>query len=239
MTTEPDILDDLIDLSADEQTHPVLGRVFQAVLFDMDGTLIDSTLAVNRAWGQWANEIGMGSLFAGVEHGRPAREMVAALVPEELVESSIARVLELELTDTTGIVIKAGAAEMMAAIPEERRAIVTSATRDLCLTRLAAAGFEAPATVVTIEDSLKGKPAPDPFLDAADRLGVDPRQCLVIEDAPAGLTAGRGAGCATIGVVGTHAADDLDADLVVPSLDRLRIELHDHGVVVSLLPARD
>jgi sugar-phosphatase len=222
------------DAIADRRT--VLGRVFQGVLFDMDGTLVDSTKAVNRSWQRWADEMGFGALFSGVQHGRPAREMVADLVSADKVESSIRRVTELELSDTDDITILPGAAELMASIPEGRRAIVTSCSRDLCHVRLTATGFDTPATVVTIDDTVKGKPAPDPFLEAADRLGIDARQCVVIEDAPAGLAAGRAAGCATIGVVGTHSAEELDADLVVPSLDRLRIELHDHGVVFSLAP---
>jgi sugar-phosphatase len=220
----------------DTEAHAVIGRVFQGVLFDMDGTLVDSTKAVNRSWRQWSDEIGLGALFAGVQHGRPAREMVADLVSADKVEASIARVTELELADIDDISILPGAAELMASLPEERRAIVTSCSHDLCRIRMAAAGFDAPAVVVTIEDTAKGKPAPDPFLEAADRLGLDARQCVVIEDAPAGLAAGRAAGCATIGVVGTHSAAELDADLVVPSLDRLRIELHDHGVVFSITP---
>jgi sugar-phosphatase len=215
--------------------HSVLGRVFHGVLFDMDGTLVDSTKAVNRSWQQWADEMGFGALFSGIQHGRPAREMVADLVSPDQVQSSILRVNELELADTDDITVLPGAAELMAALPEGRRAIVTSCSRDLCHVRLNATGFDTPATVVTIDDTVKGKPAPDPFLEAADRLGLDARQCVVIEDAPAGLAAGRAAGCATIGVVGTHAAEELDADLVVPSLDRLRIELHDHGVVFSLI----
>ena len=219
---------------AEDQTHTVLGRVFQGVLFDMDGTLIDSTKAVDRSWQQWADEMGFGAVFSGVQHGRPGREMIADLVPADQVEASFARVNELELSDTDGITVLPGAAELMNSIPEERRAIVTSCPSVLCRTRLASAGFTAPATVVTVEDTVKGKPAPDPFLEAAVRLGLDARQCIVIEDAPAGLAAGRAAGCATIGVVGTHSADQLDADLVVTSLDNLRIELHDHGVVFVL-----
>jgi sugar-phosphatase len=231
------ILQAVPEPEAETEAHAVLGRVFHGVLFDMDGTLVDSTKAVNRSWQQWADEMGFGALFSGVQHGRPAREMVADLVSADKVASSIARVTELELADTNDISILPGAAELMASLPEHRRAIVTSCSRDLCRIRLAAAGFDAPAVVVTIDDTVKGKPAPDPFLEAADRLGLDARQCVVIEDAPAGLAAGRAAGCATIGVVGTHAADELDADLVVPSLDRLRIEQHDHGVVFSIIPA--
>jgi len=216
--------------------HVLLGRVFDAVLFDMDGTLVDSTLAVNRAWLRWGAEAGLGPSFTGAEHGVPARQMVARLVPADKIEWSIARVLELELDDLEGIEILPGAAVLMQSLPEDRRAIVTSCARSLCLARLDSAGFPAPSTVVTIDDTPRGKPFPEPFLEAAARLGADPRRCVVVEDAPAGLEAGRAAGCLTIGVAGTHTMEQLDADLVVPSLDRLRISVRDDGVVFELLP---
>ena len=215
--------------------HDLLGRVFDAVLFDMDGTLVDSTRAVNRAWLRWGAEAGLGPSFTGAEHGVPARQMVARLVPEDKIEWSIARVLELELDDLDGIEILPGAAELMQSLPDGRRAIVTSCARSLCLARLDSAGFPVPSTVVTIDDTPRGKPFPEPFLEAAARLGVDPRRCVVVEDAPAGLEAGRAAGCLTIGVAGTHTMDQLDADLVVPSLDRLRISVRDTGIVFELI----
>ena len=141
------------------------------------------------------------------------------------------------MADTADITILPGAGDLLTSIPEHRRAIVTSCSRALCLLRLTASGFPIPATVVTIEDTHRGKPFPEPFLEAAKRLGVDPARCLVVEDAPAGLEAARAAGCATIGVEGTHAAADLIADLVVPSLDRLVIVIQDDGVRFELLPA--
>ena len=213
------------------------GQIFQAVLFDMDGTLVDSTEAVTRSWLRWAAEVGIGPSFTGPEHGVPARQMIATLVAAELVEESVARLTELELSDTDGVTILAGAAELMASIPEARRAIVTSCGRKLCLVRLDAANFSAPLTVVTIDDTSRGKPFPEPFLEAAARLGVDPARCVVVEDAPAGLEAARAAGCATIGVVGTHLAADLVADLVVPGLDRLRVSVQEDGVVFHLVDA--
>ncbi len=213
------------------------GQIFQAVLFDMDGTLVDSTQAVNRSWLRWGAEAGLGPSFTGAEHGVPARQMIATLVAAELVEESVARLTELELSDTDGVTILAGAAELMASIPEARRAIVTSCGRKLCLVRLDAANFSAPLTVVTIDDTSRGKPFPEPFLEAAARLGVDPARCVVVEDAPAGLEAARAAGCTTIGVVGTHLAADLVADLVVPGLDRLRVSVQEDGVVFHLVDA--
>jgi sugar-phosphatase len=217
--------------------NTLLGRVFEAVLFDMDGTLVDSTNAVSRSWRRWADEAGLGESFRGARHGVPARQMIATLVPADQVDEAVARVTALELSDTADITVLPGAAELLASIPEHRRAIVTSCTRSLCLLRLNSSGFPMPATVVTIEDTHRGKPFPEPFLEAAKRLGVDPTRCLVVEDAPAGLEAARAAGCATIGVEGTHVAADLEADLVVPSLDRLRIVMQGDGLGFELLPA--
>lgn len=218
-----------------ERETALLGRVFQAVLFDMDGTLIDSTPAVNRSWIRWATEWGIDLSFREGNHGRPARDIVESLVPADRVDEAMARVLHLEVTDTHDITVLPGAARLMESIPEERRAIVTSCARPLALARIKASGFPAPRTVVTIDDTRRGKPSPDPFLEGAARLGVDPRQCVVIEDAPAGLAAARAAGCATVGVAGTHAADELVADLVVPSLDRLRVAVTDEGMTIFLL----
>ena len=237
MTQGLNTADGITDAAIESTTgHVLLDRVFDAVLFDMDGTLVDSTRAANRSWLRWGAEAGLGPSFTGVEHGVPARQMVARHVPEDKIEWSIARVLELELGDLEGVEILPGAAELMRSLPESRRAIVTSCSRALCLARLESAGFAIPATVVTMDDTPRGKPFPEPFLQAAARLGADPRRCVVVEDAPTGLAAGRAAGCLTIGVVGTYTADQLDADLVVPSLDRLRIRALDTGVMFELLP---
>ena len=212
------------------------GRVFDAVLFDMDGTLIDSTPAVVRSWLRWASEFGVDPSFRDRGHGLPARALLATLVAAEQVETSIARVLELELADTEDIVVLAGAVALMGSIPEARRAIVTSCARPLADVRLAATQFPAPAVVVTVDDTTRGKPNPEPYLEGARRLGFDPARCLVIEDAPAGLTAGRAAGCATIGVAGTHTVAELDADLVVRSLADLRVTVTPDGLQLHHVP---
>ncbi|WP_104082005.1 HAD-IA family hydrolase [Cryobacterium sp. Y11] len=210
------------------------GRTFDAVLFDMDGTLIDSTPAVNRAWATWASEWGVAK--NDTAHGRPARDIIEELVPADRVDEAIARVLTLEIQDTNDITVLPGAAALMLSLPEARRAIVTSCARPLAVARLAASAFPAPEVIVTIDDTPLGKPNPEPFLTGAARLGFDPLRCLVIEDAPAGLQAGRSAGCTTIGVVGTYPAAGLDADLIVPGLDHLRIEVTEAGLVVHVGP---
>lgn len=219
-------------------SNGIAGRVFQAALFDMDGTLIDSTPAVNRSWLRWAAEEGLDPSFRDGMHGRPARDIVTSLVSAAELEDALARVMHLELTDTDGITLLPGAVDLVSDIPEMRRAIVTSCSRELARVRLAASGFPAPRTVVTIDDTLRGKPNPDPFLEAAARLGVDPRHCVVVEDAPAGLAAARAAGCATIAVVGTHFAEELDADLVVSTLDDVSIELTDEGIMIRVTDSR-
>ncbi len=195
-----------------------------ALLFDMDGTLVDSTAAVLRGWRTVAAEFPIPpDLFAVVpRHGRPAAEILADLLPRELIPAAAERLDELERTDTGDVVLLPGAARLLAAAPTGRWAVVTSAGRPLARVRLGAAGIDAPA-LVTIDDVSRGKPDPEPFLLGAKLLGAPPERCLVFEDAPAGLAAARAAGAKTVAVATTHAADELEADVVVPNLSAVRI----------------
>ncbi len=216
-----------------------VGRAHAAVLFDMDGTLVDSTASVVRCWVRLAEELGVGldRLRAAAGHGRPARDIVADLLPgedERVRAAALARITELEVADVEGVVALPGAVAALTAAGA-RGAIVTSCTRDLAVARWSAAGLPVPAVVVTADDVARGKPDPEPFLSGARLLGVDPARCLVVEDAPAGLVAGRAAGAATLAVTTTHAAEDLDADLVVPDLAAVRWHADADGV--TLLPA--
>jgi sugar-phosphatase len=202
----------------------------------MDGTLIDSTPAVARSWARWGREWGVGDVFASHEHGRPAREIVAGHVPPDQVDAAFSAIEAMEIADTEGIVVLPGARELLDALPRDAWAIVTSCSRPLAHARLAAVGLE-PPVLVTASDTAVGKPAPDPFLEAARRLGVDPADCLVVEDAPAGLTAARAAGAATLAVEGTVDASLLHADLVAPSLTAVAVEVLPEGIQVTLLPS--
>lgn len=200
-----------------------------ALLFDMDGTLVDSTASVLRGWLTVAAEFPIPpDLFALVpRHGRPAVEILADLLPGELIPAAAERLDELERTDTGDVVLLPGASRLLAAVPAGRWAVVTSAGRPLARVRLGAAGvdtagIDAPV-LVTIDDVSRGKPDPEPFLLGAKLLGVPPERCLVFEDAPAGLAAARAAGAATVAVTTTHAADELDADVVVADLSAVRI----------------
>ncbi|MBA8793544.1 sugar-phosphatase [Friedmanniella endophytica] len=206
---------------------------FAAVIFDMDGTLIDSTPAVLRSWSRWAEENGLPAERLQGFHGVPSAGVVRAVLPAERVDAGIARIDELELTDVEDIVVLPGANEAFRTLPHDQVAIATSCNTPLARARIEASGLEAPAVLVTASDVVHGKPAPDPFLLAAERLGVDPTECLVVEDAPKGLIAAKAAGCATLAVVTTTPRDELDADLVVGDLSAVtwsdaggRIRLH-------------
>lgn len=203
-------------------------RTFDAILFDMDGTLISSIEAVDRSWALWAREHGFGEDFR-IAHGTPARSLVERLVAPEQVEAALARVTEIELSDTDGVRVLPGAAELLASLPRDRHAIVTSCTRDLAAVRIAATGIGAPEVVVTADDITRGKPDPEPFRRGAELLGFAPERCLVVEDAPAGLASGRAAGCATLAVAGTHALDELDADAHASGVDAVAVRVNADG----------
>lgn len=205
----------------------------QAVLFDMDGTLIDSTPAVQRAWRRWAELWGLGDVFGQHEHGVPARAIVASHLPADRVDDGFSMIEAMEIEDTEGIVVLPGAEAVLAALPPDRWAIVTSCTAPLAAARVNATGLR-PHVLVTASDTVRGKPSPDPYLAAAARLGADPRECLVVEDAPAGIASGRAAGCVTLAVAGTLPLEELDADLAAPSLEAVRIEPTPEGLRVTV-----
>jgi mannitol-1-/sugar-/sorbitol-6-phosphatase len=196
-----------------------------ALLVDMDGTLIDSTASVLRCWKAVAAEFAIpADRFATVpRHGRPAAEILSDLADPALVPQAVRRLDELEIADSEGITPLPGAVALLSAAPHGTLAVVTSATHELAKARLAAAGLSVPY-LVTADDVTRGKPDPEPFLLGAELLDVEPVRCLVLEDAPAGLAAARSAGASCIGVTTTTSADRLDADLVVPDLSALRIE---------------
>lgn len=172
-----------------------------AMLFDMDGVLIDSTPAVERVWTKWAIAHGFDpEEVVRAAHGRPSLMTVREYLPntDHLVEN---REIERgEIEDLEGVVALPGAMELLTTLPRERWAIVTSCTRALAEVRLRAAGLPRPTAFVTSSDVQRGKPAPDAYLKAAQLLGADAGDCIVVEDAPAGVRAGKAAGARVIGV---------------------------------------
>ncbi|WP_369197412.1 HAD family hydrolase [Streptomyces djakartensis] len=208
----------------------------QALLFDNDGTLVSSLASVGRCWTRWAAEYGItAEEFARVElHGRPAAEIAADLLPAEVVPQAVARIEDLEVEDVPrgGVHLLPGTRAFLDALPADRWAVVTSATRRLAEARLDAVGI-LPKTLVTADDITRGKPDPEPYLLAARALGVDPAHCVVFEDAPAGLASGRAAGMTTVALATTHRAAELHADLVVEDLSALSALVTDQGVEIS------
>jgi sugar-phosphatase len=217
-----------------DRARPVSGQSFDAILFDLDGTLIDSTGPTERAWLRWAQEEGLGTSYSHVDHGKPALSIVRDHVPAERVEAALARAAAIEIAETDGIVIKAGVREFLGRLPAGSWAIVTSCTRELASVRMAAAGLDAPEILVTVDDVSAGKPDPEGYRQAAARLGVDPLKCLVVEDAPAGIEAAHRAGCATLAVAGTFPASQLAADSVVASLTQIGTTITKAGITVSI-----
>ncbi|MCI3222457.1 HAD family hydrolase [Streptomyces sp. NP-1717] len=207
-----------------------------ALLFDNDGTLISSMASVYRCWTRWAGEFGISADdFARVElHGRPAAEIVADLLPAATVPAAVARIEQLEVEDVAGgVVLLPGAADLVAALPADRWAVVTSASRRLAGARLAEVGIR-PGTLIAADDITRGKPDPEPFLLAADRLGVDPARCVVFEDAPAGLRSGAAAGMRTVALTTTHDRSELTADAVVGDLTAVSVQVRGVELEIGL-----
>ncbi|MFD3375640.1 MULTISPECIES: HAD family hydrolase [unclassified Streptomyces] len=207
-----------------------------ALLFDNDGTLVSSLESVHRCWTKWAEEYGITpEEFARVElHGRPAAEIAADLLPADRVAEAVVRIEQLEVEDVEGgVQLLPGTRALLDSVPADRWAVVTSATRRLAEARLEEVGIR-PKTLIAADDITRGKPDPEPFLLAARRLGVDPARCVVFEDAPAGLQAGRSAGMTTVALTTTHQAAELVADIVVGDLSAVSALVTDGGVEISV-----
>ncbi|PBC05890.1 HAD-IA family hydrolase [Mesorhizobium sp. WSM3860] len=216
------------------------GRKFAAFLFDMDGTVLNSIAAAERVWTKWARRQGLDiASFLPTIHGKRAIETIAALkLPgvDPVVEADA--LLKAEAADLEGIVPIPGAVAFLKSLPPERWAIVTSAPRELALLRMAAAGIPVPAVMVSAEDVTRGKPAPDCFLLAAKRLGVEAGDCLVFEDAPAGIAAGEASGASVMVISATHVHPVVTQHASIAAYDALGIATDDNGWMI-IEPQRD
>jgi sugar-phosphatase len=170
-----------------------------ALLFDMDGVLIDSTPAVARVWRRWAIERGFNpEEVVARAHGRPSLTTVREYLPNADHEAENREVERREIEDLEGIIPLPGSLGLLASLPEDRWTIVTSCTRALAKVRIKAAGLPLPATLITSNDITRGKPHPEPYLKASAILGFPASDCIVVEDAPAGIRAGKAAGAKVI-----------------------------------------
>src|SRR6266436_1349824 len=167
----------------------------RGVLFDLDGVLVDSTPAVARVWAGWAHEHGFDpDDVVRKAHGRPSISTIRELLPHADHAAEDREVERREIADVAGVIPLLGAMELLQALPLQRWAIVTSCTRPLAAVRIGAAGLPKPRYLVTSTDVKHGKPDPEPYLKGAQLLGVPATDCIVIEDAPAGIRAGKAAG---------------------------------------------
>jgi sugar-phosphatase len=207
-----------------------------AILFDLDGVLVDSIGAVERAWRKFASRHSLDADYViRTAHGHRSIETVALLLPGADLEIENAIVEESEVNDTEGLAATEGAAELLAILPPERWTVVTSGTRPLATVRLEAAGLPVPLKMVTATEVSNGKPHPEPYLKGAAALGFEAETCLVFEDAQSGIRAAHAAGMKVIGIPGTYDADNLtDADALVSSLANVSVELRREGILVRI-----
>jgi sugar-phosphatase len=170
-----------------------------ALLFDLDGVLINSTPAVARVWRRWAVEHGFNpEEVVARAHGRPSLTTVREYLPNADHEAENREVERREIEDLEGVVPLPGSLDLLASLPEDRWTIVTSCTRPLAEVRIRAAGLPLPRQMITSNDIQKGKPDPEPYLKGASLLGFPAAECVVLEDVPAGVRAGKSAGARVI-----------------------------------------
>jgi sugar-phosphatase len=208
-----------------------------AILFDLDGVLVDSTRSVERQWRIWAREMGIeGDKVTTVAHGVRAVEVIRTVAPHLDAEAEVRKLESREAEDLDGVSAMPGAIELVRAVPEGRWGVVTSGTRHLATKRLRLFGIPIPKVMVTADDVAKGKPDPAPYLRGAELLGVNPAECLVIEDAPAGIKSAHAGGMKVIGLTSTYPAAALgEADAVVKKLSQLQVSREDvRKIVVSV-----
>jgi sugar-phosphatase len=196
-----------------------------AILFDLDGVLCDSTRQVDREWREWAARKAVdGDAVMAIAHGVRTIEVIRRVAPHLDAESEAAAIEDHEAHDQTGVVVMPGALELVQSIPEGRWGVVTSGSRLLAQSRLRHCGLPVPEVLVTSDDVTNGKPHPEPYLKGAEGLKHRPAECLVIEDAPAGIQSARAGGMTVLGITSTYAADALrQADAVIGKLGQIRV----------------
>jgi len=204
----------------------------KGILFDMDGVLISSIGSVVRCWRQWAEHYDVPNAeIYEVPHGMRAIEIVKQLRPDIDPQEGLRVIEDMEMEDISGLTVLPGVRTLLASLPLDRWAIVTSATHRLLIRRLEVAGLPIPQRIISADMVERGKPDPEPYRRGAELLGLPPAECLVVEGAPSGVGAGKAAGCRVLGVLGTHSAEDLsEATWIVPSLEVVTIDSDTDGL---------
>lgn len=210
----------------------------RGILFDMDGVLVSSIGSVERSWEKWCAARGIDPARAiGMAHGRRAIETVRALRPDLNDQEELAWLEQMEMEDNVGVQMLHGVRRILETLPEKFWTVVTSATERLARSRMAHAGIRVPARIVSADIVTHGKPHPEPYQKGAELLGVQPADCLVIEDSASGAQAGRAAGCKVLATLFSHSLDSLlDADWVVRSLEDVDIRISGDHLEVRFTP---
>jgi mannitol-1-/sugar-/sorbitol-6-phosphatase len=205
-----------------------------AILFDLDGVLVDSTRAVDREWREWAARRGVdGDAIMAIAHGVRTIEVIRRVAPHLDVEAEAAAIENHEAHDQRGVTVMPGAADLLKRIPEGRWGVVTSGSRLLATNRLQYCGLPVPDVLVASDDVTHGKPNPEPYLKGAQGLGFRPEECLVMEDAPAGIQSARAGGMKVIGMASTYRPDKLaEADAVVHAFAGIKVSSNGTGRLV-------
>lgn len=210
-----------------------------AILFDLDGVLIDSTSCIERHWEEWAKDHNIDLYFVLQNaHGVRTIETMQIVAPHLELEKEAAAFTVNEVNDTDGVVAIKGAHQILAKLPKEKWAIVTSGSYDLVKARLNATDLPLPTYLVTADEVKQGKPSPEPYLTGAKKLGLRPDQCVVVEDSPIGVRAGKAAGIKVIGVLSTHSKYTLQeagADFTVNNLEHIQITSNRNNQLLKLL----
>jgi mannitol-1-/sugar-/sorbitol-6-phosphatase len=197
-----------------------------AVLFDMDGTLVDSTICVEQIMGRWARKHGLDREFVlQASHGRRTIDSVRAAAPHLNAEEEAKIIDAEELVEKEGIVEVSGAQRLLSSLKSHQWAIVTSASRALATFRLECAGLPVPHVMVCGDDVANGKPHPEGYLRAANQLRVSPARCIVVEDTPAGILAGRSAGMNILALTTTYAPERLLGATSIANFDGVEFHL--------------
>ena len=214
-----------------------------ALLFDLDGVLVDSTPAVVRVWSRWAIAHGFDpDDVVRRAHGRPSISTIRDYLPNSDYEAENNIVESGELEDLEGVVPLPGARELLEALPSNRWTIVTSCTRALAEARLRASGLPIPQRLVTCDDITNGKPDPEPYLKGASLLGMPAEDCIVVEDAPAGIRAGKSAGARVIACQTTAAELELKgagADWIVGGCESISVSLRNARELMLVLTDKE
>jgi len=209
----------------------------RGILFDMDGVLISSINSDERSWSRWARLHNMEGTFSiQSTHGRRTIDTLRALRPDLDLAVELKRLEEFDAEEQDGVLALPGARSLIATLPANAWTIVTSDSERVMRQRLPFAGITPPNSIISADHVTHGKPHPEPYISGARILGLAPSECLVIEDAPAGIKAGKAAGCRVLAVLSSHSADDLaGADWIIPSLECVTAtRAHDGTIAVRL-----